>query len=292
LILGRWRTGIWTLVLIALLLAIGGALWWRRAQDDESAGDEETLRREPISFALLMCGVALLLVFAPEFIFLDDNFGWRMNTIFKFYYQAWLLMGIAGAVGITHAFAGIRKSPVAAIVATPAVALTLFGCIFLIAGGYSRAGGFATTPTFDASAWIADFSPGQRNAALWLRENAPADAVIAEAIGSSYLSDQNIVSTLSGRPTLIGWEGHERQWRGNEAYGEMAAGRTEALEEIYRYGMPDDVLAILDQYSVDYVVVGPNERNKYALSSLEIARLDAMLERVFEERDVLIYARP
>jgi len=303
LILERWRAGIWTLALIALLLAVVGALWWRRAEDapqsedegsseEESAPEERSLRREPITFALLMTGVALLLVFAPEFIFLDDNFGWRMNTIFKFYYQAWLLFGIAGAVGIAHAFAGMRRSPVAAVVATPAVALTLFGCIFLIAGGYSRANGFAATPTFDASAWIADYSPGQRNAALWLRQNAPADAVIAEAIGSSYQSEQNIVSTLSGRPTLIGWEGHERQWRGNQAYGEMAAGRTEALEEIYRYGMPDEVFATLDRFGIDYVLVGPTERNKYALSSLEIARLDAMLERVFEERDVLIYARP
>lgn len=293
LILERWRSGIWTMLLIALLLAIAGALWLRRAHDAPSPEESATaLRQDPITFALLMAGVALLLVFAPEFIFLDDNFGWRMNTIFKFYYQAWLLFAIAGAVGITHALANLRRMPVAAVVAAPMVALTLFGCVFMVAGAYSRASGFTTSPTFDATAWIADFSPAQRDAAFWLRDNAPADAIIAEAVGSSYQSDQNMISTLSGRPTLLGWEGHERQWRGNQAYGEMAAGRSEALEEIYRYGMPDDVLATLDRFGIDYVVYGPTERNKYGLTSIERARLDDMLDKVFEERDVTIYARP
>ena len=51
-------------------------------------------------FFLLMVLLGVLLIFGPEFFYLRDQFGWRINTIFKFYYQAWLLLGIAVAYAI------------------------------------------------------------------------------------------------------------------------------------------------------------------------------------------------
>ena len=49
--------------------------------------------------------IGLVLVYVPEFVYLRDNFGTRMNTIFKFYYQAWLLFGMAGGYTIVTALA-------------------------------------------------------------------------------------------------------------------------------------------------------------------------------------------
>ncbi len=51
-------------------------------------------------FILLLILWGVLLTLIPEFIYLLDGFGTRMNTIFKFYFQAWLLWSIAGAYGI------------------------------------------------------------------------------------------------------------------------------------------------------------------------------------------------
>ncbi|MEZ4620130.1 MAG: hypothetical protein R2867_32135 [Caldilineaceae bacterium] len=45
-----------------------------------------------------------------------------------------------------------------------------------------------------------------------------------ESKGSSYYATYNRMSTVTGRQTLMGWDGHESQWRG-KAFGEMAQGR-------------------------------------------------------------------
>ena len=48
-------------------------------------------------FVSLMLLVGFGLIIVPEFFYLRDFFGTRMNTIFKFYYQVWILMGLASA---------------------------------------------------------------------------------------------------------------------------------------------------------------------------------------------------
>ena len=54
----------------------------------------------PSSFILLMVGLASLLIIGPDFLYLRDNFGYRINTVFKFYYQAWILLSLAVAFAV------------------------------------------------------------------------------------------------------------------------------------------------------------------------------------------------
>ncbi len=63
--------------------------------------NEERWRINPTHlFVLLLVIWGLVLALLPEFIYLLDNFGKRMNTIFKFYFQCWILWSLAGAFGI------------------------------------------------------------------------------------------------------------------------------------------------------------------------------------------------
>ena len=51
-------------------------------------------------FVVLLILWGVLLILGPEFVYLKDQFSVRMNTIFKFYFQAWILWGLASSYAI------------------------------------------------------------------------------------------------------------------------------------------------------------------------------------------------
>ena len=59
-------------------------------------------RHGTLPFVLLLILTGLLLTLGPEFVYLRDNFGVRLNTTFKFYYQAWVMFGVAAVFGLDY----------------------------------------------------------------------------------------------------------------------------------------------------------------------------------------------
>jgi hypothetical protein len=83
---------------LAFLIKAGGG---KNANEElEKKASLSSLTLPPAPFILLLILLGGLLVIAPEFVFLRDLFLNRMNTIFKFYYQAWLLWSLASAFGV------------------------------------------------------------------------------------------------------------------------------------------------------------------------------------------------
>ena len=112
--------------------------------------------------------------------------------------------------------------------------------------------------------------------------------MIVEGKGASYRADLSRISTLTGRQTLLGWDGHEAQWRGKQ-YGDMAQGRAEALDAIYRGSAGAQLPQLLDQWGIDYIYVGPTERGQYGTSPAVEAQWRQVADLVFESGDVRIY---
>ena len=82
------------LTLLALLIPSLSFLFANREEDEERSS---VTHHSP--FILLLIVLGTLLILGPDFLYLRDNFGYRINTIFKFYYQAWILLSLASAYG-------------------------------------------------------------------------------------------------------------------------------------------------------------------------------------------------
>ena len=282
----------WTyLVLAGLLSWVGGTLWALLS----GAGQGSEARRKEIGspdlFALLMIGLALLLTFGVEFVYLRDLFGTRMNTVFKFYYQAWVLLALAAAFGLSR----LTGRDVSWALKAPVLALTLIlvaaSLFYPLAAIPSKAGEFRGKPTLDGLAYLRQGSPADVAAIEWLRVNVPPAVVVVEASGGSYSPEgAGRISMSTGNPTLLGWDFHERQWRG-AAYDGLVAGRPEALDQIYRTARSEELPGLLEKWHVDYVVVGPLERRKFGLTDPALARFDRALRRVYDKDGVRVYAR-
>jgi YYY domain-containing protein len=238
----------------------------------------------PDVFALLLILLGALLVLGPEFFYLRDQFGWRMNTIFKFYYQAWLLWGTATAYG-TAVLLRQLNGKWGALFSFGLVLVLAMALVYPLFGLWGKTGGFSPPQGFslDGGAFLKQNAPDEMAAIEWLR-SAPA-GVVVEAVGGSY-SEYARVATFSGQPGLLGWPGHESQWRGG---AEEMGTRQSDIERIYRSNNWTEVQDLLQQYGVRYVFVGSLEHTTYRVNETKFKRF---LTPAFQQGQVTVYEVP
>ena len=289
-------------ILVGITAGIGLGLLHRRVNHDSSSGQQPAKGAGPltsvgtkplvgqaaIGMALVMILTGALLWIAPEFVYLRDNFGTRMNTLFKFYFQAWLLWGIAGAFGIwyvlRYAFPWTRR-----IVAIVMGINLLLGSVYLIGSLPSKTGDFSGPPRLDGMAYFARDYPDDWAAIQWLDSNVSGSAVILEGSRGAYWIEgrSSRFSMATGLPTLIGWANHESQWRGD--YFSSVASRQDDIRTIYQARDWNVAQALLDKYDIQYVIVSSLEQDWYR--PVFTAKFDRFMHRVFEQGDVVIYQR-
>jgi YYY domain-containing protein len=237
------------------------------------------------SFVLLLFLGGALLTVAVEFIFLQDLFGTRMNTVFKFYYQAWTVWALAGAFALMTFIDS--RGVIAAIATTLVGALLLAGLLFPIFAAASKTNDFSAAPTLDGAAYLQRNRPDDARMIDWLNQNVTGAPTIAEAPADKYgaYSFNGRISAFTGLPTLLGWGGHEHQWRGN--YDEPAR-REPQIETLYNSTDPEAARKVLQQYDVRYVIVGQQERARYTAEGL--AKFDTLCAVAFKSGNSAIYA--
>ncbi|MFQ5860572.1 MAG: DUF2298 domain-containing protein [Dehalococcoidia bacterium] len=243
---------------------------------------------EGMGFPLLLMATAFLLLVGAELFYLSDLFGNRMNTVFKLYYQAWILLALASAYSLsywhTQPLPGIRLLRWGGYGFSLVVALLVAASLYYPVGAVlDKTNGFDGNATLDGLAFLRQGHADEYRAIGWLRE-APRGRLV-EAVGGSY-SEFARISASTGQPTLLGWPGHELQWRGSSV---LFQDREREVEEIYRSTDVQRVEELLARYDVRYVYVGRRERQRYGQEGL--AKFDDFLTLRFSSGDVVIYER-
>jgi uncharacterized membrane protein len=89
------------------------------------------------------------------------------------------------------------------------------------------------------------------------------------------------MSTFTGRPAVIGWAGHELQWKHDPGT------RPADVRAMYVATTAAAARPLLDRYGVRYVVVGPIERADYGDAG--VAKWDELGRRVFDRDGTVVW---
>ena len=279
----------WHLLPIFVILSLALALLFR----DTQRGREGSA---PIQFAQLLIVFAFFLILGTELFRISDLFGIRMNTVFKFYYQAWALLAVGGALGLYFWLARPAEGGRLRRLGHPFLLGSFFVVIlaaflYVPPAVYEKANRFQPSPTLDGLAQAVLADPDEAEAIQWLLRNARGAPVIVEAVapGPTGLIDYDPavsrISQRTGLPAVLGWPGHEHQWRGNP-YGPIAE-RLRDVERIYRSPDTEEVRGLLDKYDVTYVIVGGLERRSYGVQVGD--RFASFMDIAFQNSSVVIY---
>ena len=248
-------------------------------------------------FATVLAVLGLGLIIGSEFLFIRDFFNNRGNTVFKLYYQAWILLAAASAFAVYYWLSTIQSRTgwraTFSYAWAAAFILLLIGSLYYpLAAAKTKPDTPYAGPTLDGLSFVQQNRPAEYDAIAWLKQNASPDAAIVEAVGE--WSDWGLISRSTGLPTIVNWLGHQKQWRGgwekfdaNKPDVSRALrdkyfdDRTAEVERIYTTLDPAEAQVILYKYDIDYVYIGQRERDKYGIEG--IPKFDAIADAVFAD---------
>ena len=284
-----WLTGgIW-LVLFGVLWFTGFGTWavallFVYASLRFLAGHPES---KEMVFTGLLVLVGFLLIGFCELFYMKDLFSsgdntstlHRMNTVFKFHYQVWILLSVAIGPFLKWIFdrQWSQWGPFKKGLWTALATFAFLGAFLypVLAFASRMAGTSVDMATMDGAVYYEHTFPVEYQAAQWIKENVkPVNGkvpLILQVWGGSYHQEQDGIATLTGFPTILGWDFHEVQWRGSGDRAVIRGGdesdtinqREADINNIYSSADLNQTHDLLRKYGVDYVYVGDAERNKY-----------------------------
>jgi YYY domain-containing protein len=257
-------------------------------------------------FAAMLVGIALSLAIGLDVFRVEGDID-RMNSIFKFYLQVWVLLALASAYLLWHLARGVRLPLVELswprrVWAAALVILIVSASAYPVFGTQDRLRdrfeGRVTPLTLNGEAYVQDTVYRDREGFIdldtdfegiqWLRNNVQGSPIVLEGVTPTYRWGGR-VSIYTGLPTVVGWLWHQEQQRWG--YREAVGSRIRDVERIYETTSTDEATGLLKEYGVSYIYVGQLEKLYYEAEGLAKfdTTLDGYIEKVYENEDVAIY---
>ena len=264
----------------------------------------------PVAFAALMSAAGFSLVIALDLVRVEGDIE-RMNSVFKFYMQIWVLLALAsafavwrlaGTLGFGIGARGGGRPRLRAAWTIGLSALILACAVYPVLGTRDRLSDrfndSPPTPTLDGLAYAdgavyrdpkGEVDLSQDMAAIrWMRENIEGSPIVLEANTPTYQWGSRI-SIHTGLPGAVGWEWHQQQQRWD--YRAEVSARIRDVGRIYSTTNADAAAALISEYGIAYIYVGALERLYYppeGISKFADGRMPN-LEAVYDENGATIY---
>jgi YYY domain-containing protein len=238
---------------------------------------------------LFWIGTGLLITVMVEVVVVQGDIG-RMNTVFKFYLQVWVLFALSAAAALGWLLEPVRNW-------LPGWRISwrvAFGFLVLSAALFTLYGSMAkikdrwvpTAPhTLDGMAYMPfasyyedypqvygttlsdqqgismDLSLDYR-AIRWMQENIQGSPVIVEANSRNLYRWYNRFTIYTGLPGVAGWEWHEQQQRAVNP-PDWVTRRIIDIDQFYSTVDTDITKQFLNLYGVRYIILGQLEQVTY-----------------------------
>ncbi|MFK7800523.1 MAG: DUF2298 domain-containing protein [Anaerolineae bacterium] len=227
----------------------------------------------------VLISAAFGLTLFVEILVLDGDIG-RMNTVFKFYMQSWLMLAIVSGAALPVILAKIRGQ----WHRTAAIGWRVsFGVLVFLASLYpvlATRGKWEVRPQKDEASLTLDGMDfmeyvtynengqdirlqGDYEALKWMQRNITGSPVIVEAHSSNpYRSVGNRVAMYTGLPSIIGWDWHQQQQRPTFP-GDVVSRRIQDVNRLYTTPDTQEISLVIDKYDVSFIYAGELERVYY-----------------------------
>ena len=230
---------------------------------------------------LFLTGTSLAITLMVELIYIEGDIG-RMNTVFKFYLQAWILFAICAAASIAWLSGSIKKwnTPVLRIWQVFLIILVTSAAFYPLLGGIAKIKdrmAYDAPHTLDGMEFIkyvqyADFNTDMDlsqdyDAIRWMQDNVKGSPVIVEANQVEYHWGTRY-TVYTGLPGVVGWNWHQRQQR-TLTPQDWVYKRVEDVNMFYDTTDLAFAEDFLNEYNVQYIILGQLERAKYLAEGIE-----------------------
>jgi len=244
---------------------------------------------------LFLVGTALLITLMVEVVVVRGDIG-RMNTVFKFYLQAWALFAVSAAAALGWLLAPVKRwlpgwrvswRAAFSFMVFSAALFTLYGSMAKIKDRW-----VTTAPhTLDGMAYmpfatyyqdypnVTDSTPSDQRginmdlsqdyrAIRWMQENIQGSPVIVEANSPNLYRWYSRFTIYTGLPGVLGWEWHEQQQRALNP-SSWVSERLADINQFYTTVDTGVTRQFLNLYQVKYIVVGQLEEVTYSGPGLD-----------------------
>jgi len=260
-------------------------------------------RTDGMRFLLFLVGTALMLTLVVELVYLPGDIG-RMNTVFKFYLQSWIMFALSAGVCFGWVIKSLRYwhprltffwQLILFLLVTSTFLFTTLGTTDKIrdrmnsdaATGLDGMAYMASATYYDMGV---EMDLGEDYHAIrWMQDNVEGSPVILEGQAYEYRWG-NRFTIYTGLPGVIGWNWHQRQQRAI-LRNNVVQERVDAVNAFYTTESLDVMLNFIEKHDIAYIVVGQLEHAFYPGGELDkFERYDGELwNEVFRYGSTVIY---